>query len=360
MDKYILAIFSTVQTRGLHLKLDKVVMSKMKSILKITASAITKNASTISAMEKNIKKTPVYYLADLLIKVGKDMKNPIIPISEVKKLSGKNLSNDAALFLTGVLEYLVAEILELARNSAINRQKKTVIEYDIQLVIFHDSDLSKFFRYIGFPVVDPYSKKSSTKKSSFDDDEEEDRKLEVQRKKALKKSGIRSLKDLPKSPKLQRVRFLGSIYKKTSPKKTVTAKKSPVRKVKKTGTAIATAKKTKKQLTEMTVVAIKKYMDTHGIKPKTGTKAQLISRITSGKKTAKKTTVRKATARKANAKKSKKTTVRKTTVRKTAKKKTKKQLTEMTVVALKKYMDAHGIKPKTGKKAQLINRIIKA
>lgn len=312
MDKYILQIFSTVQPHGAKLSLDKTVITKLRHIITIIATVITGGVggTTLAGLKKNITKEFPKYLVKHVVKAGESMKHPIIPVGQVKKYFYGSTRQDTSLFLIGVLEYIVAEILELSSLGAMNRNSKTVLEYDLYQTIESDEELLELFKRLKIHVKD--SNKIAIRKTSA-------------KKAVVRKTTVKKLSS-----------------------STTSVKKAAVRKP-------FVKKVTKKQLTEMTVVELKKYMDSSGIKPKTGTKAQLISRIISGKTTAKKsrkTTVRKTAVRK--------TAVRKTTARKANAKKTKKQLTEMTVVALKKYMDTHGIKPKTGKKAQLINRIIKA
>merc|ERR1712055_1112459 len=48
---------------------------------------------------------------------------------------------DAAVYLAATLEYLVAEVLELAGNCARFHQKKRVTPRHIQLTLIHDSEL---------------------------------------------------------------------------------------------------------------------------------------------------------------------------------------------------------------------------
>mmetsp|Transcript_42461 Transcript_42461/g.95274 ORF Transcript_42461/g.95274 Transcript_42461/m.95274 type:complete len:103 (+) Transcript_42461:321-629(+) len=59
--------------------------------------------------------------------------------------SGYNrVSKDASIYLTGVMEYVVAEILELAGNSAKETKKQRIIPRNIQLAIRNDEELNKY------------------------------------------------------------------------------------------------------------------------------------------------------------------------------------------------------------------------
>ncbi|XP_053686097.1 histone H2A-beta, sperm-like [Sabethes cyaneus] len=73
------------------------------------------------------------------------------PVSRVtSSLRKGNYANairvGAGIYLTAVLEYLVAEILELSGNAAKDNKKMRVIPRHIQLAVRNDDELNKLLR----------------------------------------------------------------------------------------------------------------------------------------------------------------------------------------------------------------------
>merc|ERR1712039_991058 len=77
----------------------------------------------------------------------------------------------APVFLTAVLEYLVAEILELAGNAATDNNKKRISARHIQVAIQNDNELTELLSDVtitsgGLITKDNYSRKRNQKKNS--------------------------------------------------------------------------------------------------------------------------------------------------------------------------------------------------
>ncbi|NWZ44146.1 H2A2 protein, partial [Brachypodius atriceps] len=55
------------------------------------------------------------------------------------------IGSGAAIYLAAVLEYMAAELLELAGNAARENKKTRIIPRHIQLAVSNDDELNKFF-----------------------------------------------------------------------------------------------------------------------------------------------------------------------------------------------------------------------
>ena len=63
----------------------------------------------------------------------------------------ERIGGGAPIYLAAVLEYLTAEILELAGNASTEHGKRRIVPRHIQLAIKHDEELSKFLPSVTIP-----------------------------------------------------------------------------------------------------------------------------------------------------------------------------------------------------------------
>ncbi|NXU61025.1 H2AX protein, partial [Horornis vulcanius] len=61
------------------------------------------------------------------------------------------IASGAAIYLAAVMEYMAAEVLELAGNAARENRKTRILPRHIQLAVGNDGELNKFFAGVTIP-----------------------------------------------------------------------------------------------------------------------------------------------------------------------------------------------------------------
>ncbi|KAM9203372.1 late histone H2A.1-like [Mergus octosetaceus] len=99
-------------------------------------------------MSEHNKKNPKLLLVPK--KTKSSMAGLLFPVARVYRLLKRGSYADrvglgSAIYLAAVLEYLTAEILELAGNAARENKKSRILPHHIQLAVRNDEELNKLF-----------------------------------------------------------------------------------------------------------------------------------------------------------------------------------------------------------------------
>lgn len=164
--------------------------------------AVTKyGSSDFVQREPGVKAAPVARSrrAGIVFPVTR-IENIMLELSTLERKSGT-----AAVYMAAAVEYVIAEILELAGNAARDAKKVRITPRHLKLAILNDGELTKLFKGVVMsggvrsninpalvpekkaPVVKkPRSKKSSTKKTS----KTQEKSPKVSKKKGTKKAKV--------------------------------------------------------------------------------------------------------------------------------------------------------------------------
>jgi len=127
----------------------------------------------------------------------------VFPVSRIRRYLqdgtyAPTIRYGAAVYMAGVLEYLVAEVAELAGNSARDNKRKRIIPRDICLAVRNDEELNKICGNVTIAsggvipllheVLLPHSKKSNSQSLKGDEPNKTKKKSSSKSKKQNNKS----------------------------------------------------------------------------------------------------------------------------------------------------------------------------
>ncbi|PVU91978.1 hypothetical protein BB559_003910 [Furculomyces boomerangus] len=86
----------------------------------------------------------------------KSTKHLIFPQARIKRYLKKSapklkVSSTASVYMSGVLEYLIAELLELAGNAAKDNKRQRISPRHLQLAVRNDDELRKLLKDVTIP-----------------------------------------------------------------------------------------------------------------------------------------------------------------------------------------------------------------
>jgi histone H2A len=135
-----------------------------KAMIKFNGSSMSKSKSKKGESEK--KKSAVTTKS-----AAAGLQFPVARIfHNIKSLHPNRVTASAPVYLAAVLEYLVAEVLELAGNSAKDHKKKRITPRDITLAVRNDVEINKLLESVTLPTggVIPHVHKALLGKKSQD------------------------------------------------------------------------------------------------------------------------------------------------------------------------------------------------
>jgi len=75
---------------------------------------------------------------------------------KTKSLTDFRVADSAAVYMTAVMEYIAAEVIELAGTDAVNMKRKTIKDFNLRRAIENDPELSKLFVTVDMPESKPF------------------------------------------------------------------------------------------------------------------------------------------------------------------------------------------------------------
>eukprot|EP01070_Trichotokara_eunicae_P008098 Trichotokara_eunicae@DN5639_c0_g1_i7.p1 len=115
-----------------------------KKVMEVSGTGATKKGSKGVAASKSARKVP---------QTKSSHAGLVFPVGRVSRLLrdgrySQRVGDSAAVYMASVLEYLTAELLEVAGENAVSRKKKTIAPKHLVESIRNDEDFVKFLKHV--------------------------------------------------------------------------------------------------------------------------------------------------------------------------------------------------------------------
>lgn len=125
----------------------------------------------ISQLVKKIASTSISNVIgdNELLRYARHYHGTVVSPAIVNKMIGVDDEKDNLVFLSGVVEYLIAEILELSGNSAMDHKRRRITMMDVDYAMRYDTELMHAYRLLSHNALVEWRPPLPTEKNSMEE-----------------------------------------------------------------------------------------------------------------------------------------------------------------------------------------------